>query len=39
MSDAPRQGYPVLRNEAGTAGSDPCQCVVFVDAAVVEQVS
>jgi hypothetical protein len=26
-----------LRNEAGTAGSDPCRCMIFVGAAVVEQ--
>lgn len=34
-----RQPRPilVLRNEAGTVGSDPCRCVIFADEAVVEQ--
>jgi hypothetical protein len=33
----PMPPFQALRNEAGTVGSDPCRCVIFVDAAVVEQ--
>jgi hypothetical protein len=31
--------FLALRNEPGMTGSDPCRCVIFVDAAVVEQES